>query len=308
MGGTSSCPSEKLQYPDKIIYIDKQSFKLHNIDEHKTESTYEIQKLSANHIDFTCLERCHTKIVSTSIGEIMLTLTRFDSFLAYAVFIDEDWKTQPEQFIIWDVKNRDGWPKIDDIFDEVVKQNQNKWLTNNQMKQLQNKKPDFIIELLTSEKCIVRTDTSLFTVSSWSPHIHINSVTYCKYDKILIVCLKNELKFRLDRWEKSDDRWIKKKDVVFTPVVNTKRIIEIDSIVCSRRYIFFGAVSENYDNHIGVFDKETLTECYWMPGAQPTLHDGYNMWLRKNLELLKGIEVIKKMAEEILGIILSYVD
>lgn len=311
MGQKPSQPSKKLEYTEHFVYMHKQSFRLHNIVENKIEATHKIQDYSSTIFDtLEHVGKYWCWIYSIGIGEIMFAYTlKNKEFWLYVVFIHKDWKTNQSE---WLDPNIHIIPctiaNANELIAKKVKEIKRDWVTGSQRKQLdqQFQKQKFEMTFLSPEKCDMTIDGTFLSLKQIIKHHDILSVTYCKYDEIIISCTKMDVNFILHTWSKKN-AWQMTKCKALHELTPKGVIDTIYSLECSRKYLLIGARMRTHTYSIIVLDKD-YNAIYQIPGYRPTCRNDYHMWLKENVELLKTVEEMKKMAEAILGIILSYVD
>lgn len=306
---------EKLEYSDQIVYYHDSTLILSDSLTNEAKSTHALHENSHYHWTMIgSVERHWSRVVSIGIGEVLFAYTyRNEKYWSYLVFMHPDWKTYKSTWTE-ECTYPTNLPDMKVLLPQKlqeIKENKYNWLTDSQVKQLKqfSEKEIFSIISKTDEQCFMKINNKIVVITSESPDDKIVFVTYCKYDKMIFVHLKGPDKLKFQRWEEDNNSWILKKRVAIdTSYFLVWRLSRIYSMECSKKAIFLGIVDRKGDNKVVVLDKYTLTECYWTPGSHPTFHDNYELWFTKNLEILKDIEAINKIAEAILCIILSYVD
>ena len=166
--------------------------------------------------------------------------------------------------------------------------------------------------MLLNEKTIKLATNRFYTNMAYDPY---NKEMVICFMPLVIAC---KMVFEVEIWHQIDNQWTLKK---------TKRIIgkyeyssalpteKINNIIFTKHYYiihlkvqFTNGVSLFPHDHLYVIDKKLLYHRVFIWGSDPVYLDEYDVWIEKRLSMLKDIKALKKICEDVLLIILSYVD
>lgn len=309
MGQKTSHPTEKLQYEDRIICIDRNKFTLYNIDTNLVEATHEIHTKQMERGDW--LKHLDKKLILiksignkdvmivykppplfTDHGGIMISIipSLAISAFVYVAFLDKKWKP---------IKT--SWIETSESPTQFL-------LTRLLQNKIPHEETDIPVDFKIEDKYVIININN--EVSSIIPKSHtaiqIIAMTYCKYDKCVILCLKCDANFSFERWDRDETKvWKCTKENhhhKFRTVA-----VKINYISCSKNYLLID-LQDMFDNAIVILNKDTFAENVVMAGrCGPVFRDDYGFWFAKNIELLKNVKVLNKITSDVLKIILSYV-
>lgn len=130
------------------------------------------------------------------------------------------------------------------------------------------------------------------------------------YNKKLLTCETFGAAHGFQWWIKNNDTWEKYewcKYLMFNEDSSTDYIYQISEMIVSKNYVFLQMMDRAGQSVIIVMDKYLLMEIHRLCGDHMFYQDDYDIWFKKSMKILKGIDIIKKMSSDVLGIILSFV-
>lgn len=300
MGQTKSQPvqpihTEKLEYVERLIYVKDYKVIRHDITNNKFEKKIDIQgnmTLLANIKD-----RDRTRIALTEDGICILTcIYKWEAhcLLSYSGSVE---------FLDREMNSVEAYNNIN--FGSFVSM---EGILSNQIKEYRHCEQkcflpkDFVIE----DNCVTLTyygESKTFRLAKM-----LVGSTYCQYDKKFIMCFKYKAprKLMFQQVEKIDDRWLATSTHYYSSIEFD--VDKINVMETSRKHLFISAVDLNGNNKIIIMQKNTFTELYQLTGWSPVYQDDYHDWQRKSTIMLKSVHIIEKMSEDVLKLILSYID
>lgn len=312
MGQSSSQPdsdTESLQYNDNIVFVYRQEIMLYDATNICLKERYQID-----------VEFKNDNIRISSVGVGVLVVTDSDKYIGIRCysFLDKDLIHLKRQWAIFDSN------KIDDFVIQKGKEIQtlnlayepgdwvdeeNQLLNREHMKRLFPKNYIASSEAIKMEGNTIIADGYYFNYNpSWYYDGRIVATTYCRYDNILIVCVRNQLETRytVEKWERlidlncSGPLWSLK---LFIDIEKTDNITDITRVMSSKKNVFIQT-----NKTIIILDKDTLMQRHQMYGSHLIYQDHYGLWLDKSMNLMKSVNAMKEMSGDVLKIILLYID
>lgn len=317
MGQKTSFP-EKLEYVERIAYANERKLILHDVTNNRVEKIHTIDE----HIRGIHNQRKHyrdwSRIASIGIGEVVVMHIRTSqgrefSYRRFLLYLNKEWNEVRTQEFEFD--NTDWYGSIDKSLCEKIYELQSgklKWLTKEQMTEIPTERCESVKFNNVNDmvKITLGGKTSVLN-PNYKPSSKIIAICYCRFTKNIIMCTRSSPYYVFVRWRKIGESWFangKKYHVMFDvqapPFVGD--IVSIIKIECSKNYLFVEARDTNGDVII-VMHKELLYELFRIRGCLPAYRDDYDVWFRTNTELLKTVDVLGKMSEDVLKIILSFV-
>lgn len=172
---------------------------------------------------------------------------------------------------------------------------------------------------LPHDAIIHKTGADTFLVDSErGNHNHYQNICYDKYTDTVLMLISIQRgesfdsgEYFIEEWKKSDTNWI---------LLGTSPILQMDIIPrkssevyhfeCGRKYISLGVKYGKEISRRGMiclYDKNSFKSVNSFPGYHPTFWDDYDRWFGKSLQTLKNTEILNKINEDLLKLILFYI-
>lgn len=304
-----------LEYSDQIVYVHKQVVHFHDIIQNRDIARTPLEiDLQTEYIE--AYDRLHTAIGCTT-----------DSLLVVCRIVEKDLILPPPlkceyEIMVFnkklDITSRN---RITDIRkksitvgvlqDEIGRLNFN-------CESVEKRYGEKVI--LPHEGSIRKTDEDTYIFSpKHRSYVNLQATCYDKYnDSIFMLIFSNDpdsnTTYQFEEFNKDKD-WVllRKSDIGhLDPRLGKEQRQEVYHMECGRYYISIGLKQTIHGTGevlftIYLFNKETFKLYNKFSGCHPTFRDDYDDWFKNNLNIMKNIETLNKINEDLLKIILFYI-
>lgn len=318
----STVSSEPFEYVERIYYISDQQVVLFDTDNYNIEKQ---EQISYRNAEWTYSDTNKSRLVFVGIGVITVSNSNGrpsnymgkHGYRGYVTLFDKelkclkrDWSASIDIGTIdyFTVEQTREIQALKKRYEKGERLEEHESLIGSKIASICPEGFDFSSEKTEKiDKIILIRNQPAFLIE---PDNSFVTFSYCQHDNILATCTKVNYEFGIQTWETSDNKWKMKNTANimlsnWSGGIGLKQGDQIHGFESSRKHLFLEV--RFYNCIIIVLDKTLLVERYRLNGCHPVYRDDYCLWSKNRLDMLKSLEVLKKISGDILSIILSFV-